>query len=76
MTAGGKSRLIQSDSPAVARSATTLDAIDIDTNRRLLNRYRFVQHESMRILAGWLPRAAAFELKCEMGRSLWENAVR
>ena len=28
----------------------------------------------MRILAGWLPRAATFELKCEMGRTLWENA--
>ena len=28
----------------------------------------------MWILAGWLPRAATFELKCEIGRSIWENA--
>ena len=28
----------------------------------------------MRILAGWLPRAATFELKCEIGRTIWENA--
>ena len=49
-------------------------SIDIDANRRLLNRYRFVQQETMWILAGWLPRAATFELKCEIGRSIWENA--
>lgn len=47
-------------------------ALDIDTNRRLLNHYRFVEHEAMIQLAGWLPRAGTFELKCEMGRSLWE----
>ncbi len=47
-------------------------AIDIDANRRLLNNYRYVEHEAMLQLAGWLPRAATFELKCEMGRSLWE----
>ena len=29
----------------------------------------------MRILAGWLPKAATFELKCELGRTLWENAL-
>ncbi|HRE83850.1 MAG TPA: hypothetical protein PLN52_22590 [Opitutaceae bacterium] len=51
------------------------DAIDIDANRRLLNRYRFVQHETMRILAGWLPRIARFELKCETSRTLWENSL-
>jgi hypothetical protein len=49
--------------------------LDIDANRRLLNRYRFIQHESIRILAGWLPKAATFELKCELGRTLWENAL-
>lgn len=49
--------------------------IDIDANRRLLNRYRYVTHEAMRILAGWLPGAARFELKCEMGRTLWENSL-
>ncbi len=26
----------------------------------------------MRILAGWLPRAETFELKCELGRTIWE----
>lgn len=49
--------------------------IDIDANRRLLNRYRFVQHEAIRLLAGWLPKVANFELKCEMGRTLWEDAL-
>ena len=29
----------------------------------------------MRILAGWLPQVAMFELKCEMGRSLWEASL-
>jgi hypothetical protein len=47
-------------------------AIDIDANRRLLNNYRYVEHEAMLQLAGWLPRTATFELKCELGRSLWE----
>ena len=51
------------------------EVIDIDANRRLLNRYRFVLHESMHILAGWLPQAATFELKCELGRTLWEDAL-
>src|SRR5438477_6169911 len=54
-------------------NTTQLDAIDIDTNRKLLNRYRFVEHEGLRILAGWLPKAATFELKCEMGRAIWED---
>ena len=60
--------------PTKTPAGRTNAAIDIDANRRLLNRYRFVEHETMRILAGWLPRAATFELKCEMGRTLWENA--
>ncbi len=50
-------------------------SIDIDANRRLLNRYRYVTHEAMRILAGWLPKAARFELKCELGRTIWENSL-
>ena len=49
--------------------------IDIDANRRLLNRYRYVTHEAMRLLAGWLPKAARFELKCELGRTIWENSL-
>jgi hypothetical protein len=49
-------------------------AIDIDANRRLLNRYRYIEQEGLRILAGWLPKTALFELKCEMGRAIWEDA--
>ena len=59
--------------PPAGRSPTpTSKVIDIDENRRLLNNYRYVEHEAMVQLAGWLPRVATFELKCEMGRSLWE----
>ena len=50
-------------------------ALDIDMNRRLLNRYRFIVHETIALLAGWLPKAATFELKCEIGRSIWESAL-
>jgi hypothetical protein len=60
--------------PVRSRRPTGSPPIDIDANRRLLNRYRFVEHENMRILAGWLPKAATFELKCELARTLWENA--
>ncbi len=56
-------------------NVTVAPAIDIDANRRLLNRYRYVVHEAMRILAGWLPAAARFELKCEFGRTIWENSL-
>lgn len=49
-------------------------ALPIDENRRLLNRYRFVKQRSMRIFTGWLPGTATFELKCELGRALWEEA--
>jgi len=58
---------------AARRPARTATAeIDIDANRRLLNNYRYLEHEAMLHLAGWLPRAGTFELKCEFGRSLWE----
>ena len=50
-------------------------ALDIDTNRRFLNRYRYIAHESLVMLAGWLPKVATFELKCELGRSIWESAL-
>jgi hypothetical protein len=56
--------------PAAAKRDTAVLAID--ENRRLLNRYRFVEQEGMRILAGWLPRTETFELKCELGRTIWE----
>ena len=55
-------------SAAPARKAPP--ALSIDVNRRLLNRYRFIEHESLHLLAGWLPKAETFELKCEIGRSL------
>jgi hypothetical protein len=48
--------------------------IDIDANRRLLNRYRYFEQETMRIFAGWLPATALFELKCEYGRTIWESS--
>jgi hypothetical protein len=55
--------------PTAKRGSAVLP---IDENRRLLNRYRFVEQEGMRILAGWLPRTETFELKCELGRTIWE----
>ena len=51
-------------------------SLAIDVNRRLLNRYRFIAHESMFLLAGWLPKTARFELKCEFGRMLWEASLQ
>lgn len=57
---------------AARRPVRAAAAIDIDANRRLLNNYRYLEHEAMLHLAGWLPRAGTFELKCEFGRSLWE----
>ncbi|MDB6168475.1 MAG: hypothetical protein JWM88_1339 [Verrucomicrobia bacterium] len=52
-----------------------IDEIDIDSNRRLLNRYRYIEQRSMRVLAGWLAKAARFELKCEIGRAIWEDSL-
>ena len=62
-----RNRLRRPSAPAVG--------LNIDMNRRLLNRYRFIEHETMALLAGWLPKAALFELKCEIGRSVWESAL-
>lgn len=50
------------------------EQIDFETNKRLLNRYRFIEYETMRILAGWLPATARMEWKLAMGRLLWEDA--
>ena len=74
-TSASDTRTRRAGTDAADLSASPVAAIDIDANRRLLNRYRFVQHEMMRILAGWLPKAATFELKCELGRTLWENSL-
>ncbi len=48
--------------------------IEFETNKRLLNRYRFIEYEIVRILAGWLPATAQMEWKLDMGRLLWEDA--
>jgi hypothetical protein len=48
--------------------------IDLARNKRLLNRYRFIEYETLRILAGWLPATAPMELKLAMGRLLWEDS--
>lgn len=53
---------------------TPTEEIDFAHNKRLLNRYRFVEYELLRILAGWLPAAARMERKLAMGRLLWEDA--
>ena len=68
--AAKKPRVAPPPSPAPAGRGETVMAID--ENRRLLNRYRFVEQEGMRLLAGWLPRVETFELKCELGRTIWE----
>jgi uncharacterized ferritin-like protein (DUF455 family) len=50
------------------------EAIDFETNKRLLNRYRFIEYEMLRIMAGWLPATARMEVKLALGRLLWEDA--
>ena len=37
------------------------EQVDMARNKRLLNRYRFIEYETIRILAGWLPAAASPE---------------
>src|SRR5215212_8733789 len=56
------------------QTITPKEQIDFETNKRLLNRYRFVEYETLRILAGWLPATARMEFKLTMGRLLWEDA--
>ena len=50
------------------------EQIDFAHNKKLLNRYRFIEYETLRILAAWLPGAAKMEWKLAMGRILWEDA--
>lgn len=50
------------------------EQIGFAQNKRLLNRYRFVEYEMLRILAGWLPATARMERKLAIGRLLWEDA--
>lgn len=56
------------------QTITPKEQIDFETNKRLLNRYRFIEYESLRILAGWLPATATMDFKLAMGRLLWEDA--
>lgn len=53
---------------------TPQEQVDFAQNKRLLNRYRFVEYELLRILAGWLPATADMDLKLVIGRLLWEDA--
>jgi uncharacterized ferritin-like protein (DUF455 family) len=55
-------------------TVTPSEQIDFESNKRLLNRYRFVEYELLRILAGWLPAVAGMDEKLAMGRLLWEDA--
>ncbi len=50
------------------------EQVDMARNKKLLNRYRFIEYETIRILAGWLPTTAKMELKLALGRLLWEDA--
>lgn len=56
------------------QTVTPKEQIDFESNKRLLNRYRFIEYESLRILAGWLPATANMDFKLAMGRLLWEDA--
>ena len=50
------------------------EQINFAHNKQLLNRYRFIEYESLRSLAAWLPAAANMDWKLDMGRLLWEDA--
>ncbi len=50
------------------------EQIDFAHNKELLNRYRFIEYETLRILAAWLPATADMDWKLAMGRLLWEDA--
>lgn len=50
------------------------EQVDLARNKRLLNRYRYIKYETIRILAAWLPATARLEYKLALGRFLWEEA--
>jgi hypothetical protein len=56
------------------QTITPKEQINFEANKRLLNRYRFIEYETLRILAAWLPATARMEYKLAMGRLLWEDA--
>ena len=51
-----------------------IETVDLARNKRLLNRYRFIEYETLRILAAWLPATARMEFKLAMGRFISEEA--
>jgi|YNPBryantNP2012_1023418.scaffolds.fasta_scaffold02666_6 hypothetical protein len=50
------------------------EQIDFAQNKRLLNRYRFIEYEMLRVFAAWLPATPRMEQKLLIGRLLWEDA--
>ena len=51
-----------------------IEEVNMARNKTLLNRYRFIEYETLRILAAWLPTSARMEFKLAMGRFIWEEA--
>ncbi len=51
-----------------------VEQVDMARNKRLLNRYRYIEYETLRILAAWLPATARMEYKLALGRFIWEEA--
>ena len=49
------------------------EQINFETNKRLLNRYRFVEYECLRILAGWLPAAATWVTWANGTNGVWST---
>src|SRR4051794_33177957 len=49
------------------------ETVDFQKNKRLLNRYCFIEHETVKILAGWLPATPHMETKLDLGRLMWED---
>ena len=45
------------------KTVSPTEQIDFEHNKQLLNRYRFIAYETVRILAGWLPATAKMDLK-------------
>ena len=50
------------------------EEVNMARNKRLLNRYRYIEYETIRILAAWLPATARMDYKLALGRFLWEEA--
>ena len=44
------------------------EEVNMARNKRLLNRYRYIEYETIRILAAWLPATARMDYKLALGR--------